>query len=383
MHRDSALAPDRITPHTEGLCAVLWHLLVSHPLLQRVPTKWEVSLRTLRARSDERPRFFIAGGAGFIGSHFTDRLLCDKSVEAVTLYDNFSSGREWHYAHHEQDRRLRVIWGDVKDLAALERNMDGHDTVIHLASNPDIARAAVEPDIDFREGTFLTQQIVEAMRRTRTPNLLYASGSGVYGDLKDYDAQEDFGPLVPVSTYGASKLAGEALIASYCAMFDLRARAFRFGNVVGARQTHGVGFDFIRRLRVQPDRLRILGDGRQSKSYIHVDDVVEAVLLAYRTSLGLTGKLSEKPFEVFNVATGDYITVTEIAKLAIQAAGLSEDQVCLEYTGGDRGWKGDVPIVRLNTDRIRSLGWIPKRKTSQALCEALNSMLADSRLGRL
>ena len=177
-----------------------------------------------------------------------------------------------------------MICGDVKDLAALERNMDGHDTVIHLASNPDIARAAVEPDIDFREGTFLTQQIVEAMRRTRTPNLLYASGSGVYGDLKDFEAQEDFGPLVPVSTYGASKLAGEALIASYCAMFDLRACAFRFGNVVGARQTHGVGFDFIRRLRVQPDRLRILGDGRQSKSYIHVDDVVEAVLLAHRTS---------------------------------------------------------------------------------------------------
>jgi len=320
-------------------------------------------------------RFFIAGGAGFIGSHFTDRLLCDKSVEAVTLYDNFSSGREWHYAHHEEDRRLRVICGDVKDLAALERNMDGHDTVIHLASNPDIARAAVEPDIDFREGTFLTQQIVEAMRRTSTPHLLYASGSGVYGDLKDFEAYEDFGPLVPVSTYGASKLAGEALIASYCAMFDLRACAFRFGNVVGARQTHGVGFDFIRRLRVQPERLRILGDGQQSKSYIHVEDVVEAVLLAHRTS--------PKNFEVYNVATGDYITVTEIAKLAIQIAGLAEDQVRLEYTGGDRGWKGDVPVVRLNTDRIRSLGWASKRTTSQALCVALNSMLADSRLGRL
>jgi UDP-glucose 4-epimerase len=324
-------------------------------------------------------RFFIAGGAGFIGSHFTDRLLCDKSVEAVTLYDNFSSGREWHYAHHEEDRRLRVICGDVKDLAALERNMDGHDTVIHLASNPDIARAAVEPDIDFREGTFLTQQIVEAMRRTRTPRLLYASGSGVYGDLKDLEAQEDFGPLAPISTYGASKLAGEALILSYCAMFGMSARAFRFGNVVGARQTHGVGFDFIRRLRVQPDRLRILGDGRQSKSYVHVEDVVEAVLLAHRTSHGA----AEKPFEVYNVATGDYVTVTEIAQLAIEVAGLPEDQVRLEYTGCDRGWKGDVPVVRLNTDRIRGLGWSCKRNTRQALCLALNSMLADSRLGRL
>jgi len=324
-------------------------------------------------------RYFIAGGTGFIGSHFTDRLLCDKSVEAVTLYDNFSSGREWHYAHHEQDHRLRVIRGDVKDLAALEHAMAGHETVIHLASNPDIARAAVEPDIDFREGTYLTQQVVEAMRRTRTSNLLYASGSGVYGDLKEMEAQEDYGPLVPVSTYGASKLAGEALIASYCAMFDLRACAFRFGNVVGARQTHGVGFDFIRRLRAQPDRLRILGDGQQSKSYIHVEDVVEAVLMAHRASQRLTGAF----FDVYNVATGDYITVTEIARLAIEVAGLQQHQVGLEYTGGDRGWKGDVPIVRLNTDRIRALGWACKRNSSQALCAALNAMLADARLGRL
>ncbi|HTC34956.1 MAG TPA: NAD-dependent epimerase/dehydratase family protein [Bryobacteraceae bacterium] len=320
-------------------------------------------------------RFFIAGGAGFIGSHFTDRLLCDKSTEAVTIYDNFSSGREWHYAHHEQDRRLRVIHGDLKDLAALERCMEGHDTVIHLASNPDIARAAVEPDIDFREGTVLTQNVVEAMRRTQTANLLYASGSGVYGDLKDLEAQEDFGPLVPVSTYGASKLAGEALIASYCAMFGLRAGAFRFGNVVGARQTHGVGFDFVRRLRTQPDRLRILGDGQQSKSYIHVEDVIEAVLLAHRAS--------EKNFEVYNVATGDYITVTAIAELAIEVAGLAPGQVRLEYTGGDRGWKGDVPVVRLNTDRIRALGWTCKRNTRQALCVSLNALLADSRLGRI
>src|ERR1700761_7316494 len=139
------------------------------------------------------------------------------------------------------------------------------------------------------------------MRCCGGSRLLYASGSGVYGELGELEVREDYGPLLPISTYGASKLAGEALIASYCAMFDLRACAFRFSNVVGARQTHGVGFDFIRRLRVQPERLRILGDGQQSKSYIHVDDVVEAVLLADRTS--------PKNFEVYNVATGDYVTV--------------------------------------------------------------------------
>jgi len=320
-------------------------------------------------------RFFIAGGAGFIGSHFTDRLLAEQNTEAVTLFDNFSSGRQWHYAHHQDDPRLRVIHGDVKDLPALERNMAGHDVVIHLASNPDIARAATEPDIDFREGTYLTQQIVEAMRRTETPRLLYASGSGAYVDLGQHEAEEDHGPLLPVSTYGASKLAGEALIASYCAMFGLTACAFRFGNVVGPRQTHGVGFDFIRRLRVQPDRLRILGDGTQSKSYIHVEDVIDAVLLAHHQT--------PTNFEVYNVATGDYITVTEIARLAIQVAGLSEDKVQIEYTGGDRGWKGDVPIVRLNTDRIRGLGWTCRRTTRQALCVAMHSMQEDARAGRL
>jgi UDP-glucose 4-epimerase len=320
-------------------------------------------------------RFFLAGGAGFIGSHFTDRLLADPAVEVVTLFDNFSSGREWHYAHHQGDARLRAIHGDVKDLAALERTMAGHDVVIHLASNPDIARAVTEPDIDFREGTFLTQQILEAMRRSGVPRLLYASGSGVYGDLGEFEATEDLGPLIPVSTYGASKLAGEALIASYCAMFGITACAFRFGNVVGRRQTHGVGFDFVRRLRQQPDRLRILGDGRQSKSYIYVEDVVEAVLLAHQKT--------SKNFEVYNVATGDYITVNEIARLAMEVSGLSDEEVQVEYTGGDRGWKGDVPVVRLNTDRIRNLGWSCRRTSQQALCVSMHSMLEDTRAGRL
>jgi UDP-glucose 4-epimerase len=320
-------------------------------------------------------RFFLAGGAGFIGSHFTDRLLSTPGVETVTLFDNFSSGREWHYAHHQGDARLRVIHGDVKDLAALERNMAGHDVVIHLASNPDIARAATEPDIDFREGTFLTQQILEAMRRTGVQRLLYASGSGVYGDLGEREALEDFGPLIPVSTYGASKLAGEALIASYCAMFGITACAFRFGNVVGPRQTHGVGFDFVRHLRKQPDRLRVLGDGRQSKSYIYVEDMIDAVLLAHEKAL--------KSFEVYNVATGDYITVTEIAHLAMQVSGLSGEDVRIEYTGGDRGWKGDVPVVRLNTGRIQGLGWTCRRTSEQALCVSLHSMVEDARAGRL
>jgi len=155
----------------------------------------------------------------------------------------------------------------------------------------------------------------------------------------------------------------------------LRACVFRFGNVVGPRQTHGVGFDFVRRLLSDPTRLPILGDGSQSKSYVHVEDVVDAVLLAYAKS--------SKPFDVFNVATGGYITVAEIARLAAEVVGLPPDRVRFEYTGGSRGWKGDVPIVRLNTDRIRGLGWICKHTSRQALCVSMQSLMEDSRKGKL
>jgi len=319
--------------------------------------------------------FFLVGGAGFIGSHFVDALLDQPDVRRVTIFDNFSSGRRWHYEHRLDDARFHVAEGDVKDGDRLRECMDGHDVVVHLASNPDIARAVTEPDIDFYEGTFLTQQVVEAMRVTSAKRILYASGSGVYGDLGELEVQEDHGPLLPTSTYGASKVAGETLITSYCFMFDLTGRAFRFGNVVGPRQTHGVGFDFVRRLLEDPSRLRILGDGAQSKSYIHVEDVVSAVLTAHA---------SEKaPFQAYNVATGDYITVKEIADLAFECLGLDPTEASYEFTGGDRGWKGDVPIVRLNTDRIQALGWSCARGSRQALLESMSAMVPDAQAGRL
>ena len=324
-------------------------------------------------------RVFIVGGAGFIGSHFTDHLLARPDTAGVTLYDNFTSGREWHYADHADDPRLVVVKGDVKESELLTASMAGHDVVIHLASNPDIAKAMTEPTIDFDEGTFLTHRVVEAMRIAGVPTILYASGSGVYGDLGEHEATEDHGPLVPASTYGASKLAGEALISSYCAMFDLRGAAFRFGNVVGPRQTHGVGFDFVRRLLDDPTRLRILGDGTQSKSYIHVDDVVRAVL-------GVADALAVAPpttFRTFNVATGDYVTVSEIAALTFDLLGLEPADVAVEYTGGNRGWKGDVPVVRLDTERIRSTGWRCERSTRDALRASILAMLPDARAGRL
>ena len=317
----------------------------------------------------------IVGGAGFIGSHFTDRLLADPSTDTVTIYDNFSSGREWHFEQHLADPRLHVARAEVGDLAALTAAMLGHDLVIHLASNPDIARAMTDPRVDFDEGTALTFNVAEAARLANVGEILYASGSGVYGDLGELEVAEDHGPMIPTSTYGASKLAGEALLASYAAMFGISATVFRFGNVVGPRQTHGVGFDFVRRLRRKPEVLEILGDGSQSKSYIHVDDVVAAVLMMQATR--------QHDFEAFNVATGDYITVTEIALLALQVLDLTEDTTALRYAGGDRGWKGDVPIVRLSTERVRSRGWVCKRTSEEALLQAMRALIDDDQLGRL
>lgn len=316
-------------------------------------------------------KYFLVGGAGFIGSHFTSRLLSDVKTHAVTIFDNFSSGREWHHEAYVNDPRLRVLRGDVRDLEWLTEAMRGHEVVIHLASNPDIARAASEPTIDFYAGTLLTNNIVEAMRCSEVPLLLYASGSGVYGELGEMRVSEDYGPLKPVSTYGASKLAGEALIAAYCAMFGLDAVAFRFGNVVGARQTHGVGFDFVRRLSVDAKRLRILGDGKQSKSYVHVSDVVSAVLYV--------AARAPKGFSVFNVSTDDAVTVTEIAELVAESMGEGIAPE-FEYTGGDRGWKGDVPVMRLDTLRIRSLGWAPSMNSREAIRRSIEEMIADERI---
>jgi UDP-glucose 4-epimerase len=322
----------------------------------------------------EAQRYFLVGGAGFIGGHFVDRLMARRAQ--VTVYDNFSSGREWHLEGHLGSPLLRVVRGDASDLPTLSAAMENHDVVIHLASNPDIARAATEPAIDFDQGTYLTHNVVEAMRMTGTRQILYASGSGVYGDLGELEAQEDYGPMVPISTYGASKLAGEALISAYCHMFGLQGCVYRFANVVGERQTHGVGFDFLRQLQASPKRLRILGDGTQSKSYIHVSDVIDAVLQA------AAGPGAQR-FRTYNVATGDYITVREIAELAVECMGLPAGGTEFVFAGGDRGWAGDVPIVRLNTSRIRALGWANKMTTREALKSSMQGMLADAKSGRL
>jgi len=310
-------------------------------------------------------KIFISGGAGFIGSHLTRRLLAAKETEQVVVYDNFSSGTRRHLPA-ESGGRLVVVEGDLKDLPKLTAAMAGCDTVFHLAANPDIAKAVTQPDIDFWEGTYLAQNVLEAIRINGLRRLFYMSGSGVYGENAAVAFAEDYGPCLPISTYGASKLACEALICSYCHMFGLTARAFRFANVVGPRQTHGVGYDFIRRLRADPARLRILGDGSQSKSYIHVEDILEAVFIAHDRCTAR--------YDMFNVATGDYITVAEIADLAVGVSGLKAGSVAYEFTGGDRGWKGDVPIVRFDCAKMKSLGWQCRRTSAEAVRDAMIAM---------
>ena len=313
--------------------------------------------------------FLVIGGAGFIGSHLTRRLLERDDDARVTVFDNFSSGELWRLGPAADDERVRVVRGDVKELEALTEAARGQDAAFLLASNPDIAAAAADPAIDFWEGTYLVQNTVEACRLAGVGRLVYASGSGVYGDQGAVAVDETFGPLLPVSTYGASKLAGEGLVSAYCNLFGMRGVAFRFANVVGPRQTHGVVYDLVRKLLADPTRLEVLGDGSQSKSYIHVDDVLDAVLM-----------LADDPpetFDVFNAATRDYTTVREIAELVVAEMGL--DGVEVAFGESPRGWKGDVPVVRFESDKLRALGWSNRRSSREALAESARAIVEEAR----
>lgn len=313
--------------------------------------------------------YLIVGGAGFIGSHVTRLLLKDPNTRSVVVFDNFSSGQRSFLQAVSGDSRLRVIEADASDLPSLITQAQGVETVFHFASNPDIARAVREPTIDFHAGTLLTQNVVEAARVAGVQRILYASGSGVYGEMGDrWHAEEPLNGR-PISTYGASKLAGETMLSAYASMFGLRAYAFRFANVVGPNQTHGVGYDFLRKLRQNPSRLEILGNGTQTKSYIHVEDVIAAMFLLRDLDPG--------GYDVFNVSTDDFLSVTEIAELAVATLQLARTGVEFAYSGGDRGWKGDVPLVRVRNDKLKALGWKPRRTAREAMENALAAMSRD------
>ena len=304
---------------------------------------------------------FVTGGAGFIGSNLVRRLL--QKGDSVTVFDNLSSGKESNLPKAD---RVTLVKNDVLNLAALKDAIAGHDIVFHLSSNPDIARGLTETSLDLNQGTIATYNVLESMRTNNVNKIIFPSGSGVYGEVGGRIIAEDYGPLVPISMYGATKLASEAMISCFSHAFSMHGFIFRLGNVVGNRMTHGVIFDFIQKLKRNPATLTVLGDGNQTKPYIHVDDVIDAMFLA-------TERATDR-VNIFNVATDDWPTVTWIAQTVIEEMDLKNARI--EYTGGDRGWKGDVPIVRLDTTKIKKLGWRYRYDSKQAIRNAIRATLS-------
>ncbi len=307
--------------------------------------------------------FFITGGSGFIGSHLVDALM--QRRQAVTVFDNFSSGKKEFLETWSKESTFRLIQGDLLDRAGLEQAIAGHDTVVHLAANSDIMKAMEEPRLDFEQGIRATFHLLEAMRREKIGKLVYLSGSGVYGDTGETFVGENYGPLIPGSMYGAAKLASEAMIGAYANLYGLQAWILRPANIIGPRPTHGVIYDFICKLKTDPSQLAVLGDGSQSKSYLHVEDLVSALLFVLEKSSGAVN--------LFNVASETYITVREIAEMVIEEMHLKN--VRLEFGKTERGWKGDIPKYRLAIDKIRSLGWNPRYSSEDAVRRTIRQIL--------
>ncbi len=301
---------------------------------------------------------FILGGAGFVGSHLVHHWVDSPSIKTITVFDNFSSGREDFLLPNS---KLRIIRDDALNRSALLEFLHSDHLVIHLASNPDISKGAIDPDLDFRDGTLITRELLEAMRLKGTKRLIYFSGSGVYGNQGDVVLDESYGPLLPVSPYGASKLASEGMIAAYCHLFHWNTTIFRPANIIGGRQTHGVGLDLLRKWKRGDNPIEVLGDGEQEKSYIHIDDVISAIEKTASTQPGVS---------IFNVGNDDRIKVSEIVKLCAQVAGHRE----VRYKGGKVGWVGDVPKVVLNSEKLRSVGWAPTLNSRDAMERSLQQL---------
>jgi len=305
----------------------------------------------------------VIGGAGFIGSHLVSKLLTEKNDVAVV--DNLSSGTLNHIENFLSSADFEFHNFDVTDTKRLIGVLEGKDVVVHLASNPDIAKAATEPRIDFLQGTVLTESVAEASRITGIKTLIYASGSGVYLDQGEEILYED-SKLQPISTYGASKLSGEMLLSAYSHMFELRSIVVRFANVVGPKQTHGVGYDFLRKINLKEKSLNILGDGSQKKSYIYVLDVVNAILLVESKT--------DARFDTFNISNDGQMTVREIADMACEVVCGGNHEIDFFFGDSNRGWKGDVPIVKLSSEKIRKLGWTPEFNSHDAMRISLEAM---------
>jgi len=308
----------------------------------------------------------ITGGAGFIGSHLLERLL---ERDQVTVLDNFSSGSRKNLDPFLDRSNFRLIEADLLEPDGLADALKGMDMVFHLAANPDVRLGATDPCVHLRQNIIATHNLLQAMREAGIKKIAFTSTSTVYGEASQIPTPEDYGPLLPISLYGASKLACEALISSYCHTFNMQSWIYRFANIVGERGSHGVLVDFIRKLRGNSAELEILGSGRQKKSYLEVKECVEAVLFCLEAS--------DERVNIFNIGSEDSVDVTEIADIVVRQMGLKG--VSYRYMGDDegRGWKGDVRVMLLGLEKIKSLGWRPKGGSSQAIQSAVQALLRE------
>jgi UDP-glucose 4-epimerase len=304
-------------------------------------------------------RHFVTGAAGFIGSHLVDALLARG--DEVVAYDNLSNGKPAFLQQHAHDKRYQFVQADVLDTADVALAMKGADTCWHLAADPDVRTSGLRAEVHVQQNVVATLRVLEAMRVAGVRKMAFTSSSVVYGEATVVPTPEDYAPLHPISLYGASKLGSESLISAYCHTFDLQGLSFRFANVVGARSTHGVTYDFYHKLKASPKRLEILGDGRQLKSYVHVSDTVGAMLHA----------ASRFPprYDAYNIGSDDAIDVLALARICVDAWGLRDVELVATGAAGTGGWKGDVRRMGLATDKIKKLGWKPRLTSAEAIRE--------------
>jgi UDP-glucose 4-epimerase len=306
---------------------------------------------------------FLTGGAGFIGSHMVDRLLAEGKI--VTVYDNLSSGRREWIEHNIGQPGFTFIQADLLDVPKLKEAIAGHDLVIHLGANTDIPGGNRDVRLDLENCTIATHNVLEAMRATGIKRLLFSSSSAVYGEAPVIPTPEDVGPLLPISLYGAAKLACETLISAYCHIFNMQAWMFRFANVVGGRMGHGVIYDFIHKLKRNSAEMEILGDGEQEKPFFLVEDCIDGMFCAFRNS--------DAWCDVFNLGCSSSSKISRVAEIVAQEMGLSGAR--FRYTGGRRGWVGDVPQVGLNVSKMKKLGWQASHTSDEAVRMAARRLL--------
>jgi UDP-glucose 4-epimerase len=311
-------------------------------------------------------RILVTGGAGFIGSHLVDRLVRDGyKVRAV---DNLSSGRVENIKHHLDANTVELIIGDLKDPQIALKAVEGIDVVFHFAANPEVRVSTTNPEVHFNENVVATFNLLEAIRGKSVKELVFASSSSVYGEPEEIPVDEN-APIRPVSVYGASKAACEALIHAYTKLYGVKTVVLRYANVVGPRLRHGVVWDFINKLFRNPLELEILGDGKQVRSYIYIDDAVEATIVAWRKT--------EASYEVYNIASEDWITVDEVADEVIKAMRLSNVRKIYKPVLHGVGWLGDVKKIALKIDKIKKLGFKQVMNSREAIRITVRKLLKE------